>query len=78
MPAPAVKVELGLDLGTRDPSAFILDNDPKGKLDSTDFTLGGDRFFDITPRLVTCQIRRGKSLALDRIDAGILSVTVDH
>jgi hypothetical protein len=76
--APAVKVELGLDLGTRDPFAFILDNDPRGKLDSLDFTLSGDRFFDITPRLVTTTVRRGKSEALDRIDAGITSITVDN
>jgi hypothetical protein len=78
MAAPDVKVELGLNLGTRDPFAFILDNDPRGKLDSTEFTLGGDRFFDITPRLVTAQIRRGKTQALDRIDAGVVSITVDN
>jgi len=78
MAAPDVKVELGLNLGTRDPFAFILDNDPRGKLDNTEFTLGGDRFFDITPRLVTAQIRRGKTQALDRIDAGVVSITVDN
>jgi hypothetical protein len=78
MPAPDVSVEIGLNLGTRDPFAFILDNDPRGKLDSVDFTLSGDRFFDITPRLVTAQIRRGKSQALDRIDAGVISITVDN
>jgi hypothetical protein len=78
MPAPAVKVELGLNLGNRDPNAFMLDNITRGVLDNTSFTLGGDRFFDITDRLVTAQIRRGKSQALDRIDAGVLSVTVDN
>jgi hypothetical protein len=78
VPAPNVKVELGLDLGTRDPFAFILDNDPRGKLDSTEFTLSGDRFFDITPRLVTTTVRRGKNEALDRIDAGLVSITVDN
>jgi hypothetical protein len=78
VPAPEVKVELGLNLGTRDPFAFILDNDPRGKLDSTEFTLSGDRFFDITDRLVTTQVRRGKSQALDRIDAGVVAITVDN
>jgi hypothetical protein len=78
MPAPAVKVELGLNLGNRDPNGFMLDNITRGVLDNTSFTLGGDRFFDITPRLVTAQIRRGKSQALDRIDAGVISVTVDN
>jgi hypothetical protein len=78
VPAPAVKVELGLNLGQRDPFAFVLDSPTRGLLDSEDFTLGGERFFDITPRLVTCQIRRGKSQALDRIDSGVISVTVDN
>jgi hypothetical protein len=78
MPAPDVKVELGLNLGNRDPFAFVLDDPIKGVLDNTDFTLGGDRFFDITPRLITCQIRRGKSQALDRIDAGVVSIVVDN
>jgi hypothetical protein len=76
--APAVKVELGLNLGARDPFAFILDNATRGVLDNTEFTLSGDRFFDITPRLVTTTVRRGKSEALDRIDAGIVSITVDN
>ena len=78
MAAPAVKVELGLNLGARDPFAFVLDNVTRGVLDNTEFTLSGDRFFDITERLVTTTVRRGKSEALDRIDAGIVSITVDN
>lgn len=78
MVAPQVKVEVGLNLGQGDPFSFQLDSLTRGLLDGADFTLGGERFFDITPRLVTCQIRRGKSQALDRIDAGVLSVTVDN
>ena len=78
MAAPAVKVELGLNLGQRDPYAFKLDDSVRGVLDNTDYTLGGERYFNITDRLVTAQIRRGKSQALDRIDAGVLSVTVDN
>jgi hypothetical protein len=78
MPAPAVKVELGLNLGNRDPFAFALDDPIKGKLDNTEFILGGERYFDITPRLVTTTVRRGKNNALDRIDAGVVSITVDN
>jgi hypothetical protein len=78
VPAPDVKLELGLDLGQRDPFAFVLDNATRGVLDGTDFTLGGERLFDITDRLVTCQVRRGKNEALDRIDAGVVSITVDN
>jgi hypothetical protein len=78
VPAPEVKLELGLDLGQRDPFAFVLDNATRGVLDGTEFTLGGTRLFDITDRLVTCQVRRGKNEALDRIDAGVVSITVDN
>jgi len=78
MASPIVKVELGLNLGARDPNAFVLDNDPRGKLNSVSFTLSGDRYFDITPRLVNASIKRGKNQALNRIDAGITSITVDN
>jgi hypothetical protein len=78
MPAPEVKVELGFNLGSNDPQAFILDSNPRGLLNSTSFTLSGDRYFDITPRLISTQVRRGKSQALDRIDAGSVSITVDN
>lgn len=78
MAAPAVKVELGLNLGQSDPSSFTLDSPTKGLLDNTSFTLGGERFFDITDRLVTTSVRRGKNNALDRIDAGIVNITVDN
>ena len=78
MAAPSVSVELGLDLGQRDPFAFVLDSAERGLLDGEEYTLGGERYFDITERLVTTQIRRGKSQALDRIDSGVLAVTVDN
>jgi len=78
MPAPSVKVELGLNLGQSDPFGFKLDDAIRGVLDNTDYTLGGERYFDITDRLVAAQVRRGKSQALDRIDAGVVSITVDN
>jgi hypothetical protein len=73
-----MKVELGLDLGGNDPFAFRLDDAIKGVLDNTDFTLGGTKLFDISSRLVSVAIRRGKSQALDRVDAGIATITVDN
>jgi hypothetical protein len=78
MPAPAVKVELGVDLGARDPNTFILDDATRGVLDNTEFTLSGDRLFDITDRLLSVSTSRGKNQALDRIDAGQLSIVVDN
>lgn len=78
MPAPVIKVELGLDLGYDDPTSFTLDDPIKGVLDGTTFTLGGPKFFDIANRLVSVNTNRGKSQALDRIDAGVSGITVDN
>ena len=78
MPAPAVKVELGLNLGQADPFAFVLDDAIKGVLDNTGFTLGGERYFDISDRLIATSTARGKNQALDRIDAGTSSIVVDN
>lgn len=78
MPEPVVKVELGADLGDRDPNSFTLDDPIKGVLDNITYTLGGTRFFDITDRLVSASTSRGKSQALDRIDAGNLNIVLDN
>jgi hypothetical protein len=78
MPAPAVKVELGLNLGQADPFAFTLNDVVKGVLDNTSYTLGGERFFDISDRLIATSVSRGKNQALDRIDAGTSSIVVDN
>jgi hypothetical protein len=78
MPAPVVKVELGADLGARDADTFTLDDPVKGLLDNTLYTLGGTRFFDITDRLISATSQRGKSVSLDRIDAGNSSINLDN
>jgi hypothetical protein len=78
MPAPVVKIELGADLGTRDADTFTLDDPVKGLLDNTLYTLGGTRFFDITDRLVSATTQRGKSVSLDRIDAGNSNIVLDN
>jgi hypothetical protein len=78
MPAPVVKIELGADLGTRDADTFTLDDPIKGLLDNTLYTLGGTRFFEITDRLISANTQRGKSVALDRIDAGTSSIVLDN
>jgi hypothetical protein len=78
MPVPVVKVELGADLGARDEDTFTLDDSVKGLLDNTLYTLGGTRFFDITDRLLSVSTQRGKSVALDRIDAGNSSINLDN
>lgn len=78
MATPAVKVELSIDLGNLDDTAFALDDPIKGVLDNTIYELGGARLFDITDRLLTASTTRGKSQALDRIDAGTIDITLDN
>jgi hypothetical protein len=78
MPAPTVKVEIGINLGINDPTAFILDDATRGVLDNTSFTLSGDTFIDITDRLLSTSTNRGKNEALDRIDAGLATIVVDN
>ena len=78
MPEPVVKVELGVNLGDRDPNTFKLNDPVRGRLDNTQYTLGGDRLIDITDRLLSASTSRGKNQALDRIDAGQLNIVVDN
>jgi hypothetical protein len=76
MAAPTVKVELGFDLGDRSPQGFTLNDAVKGVLDNTNFILGGELFYDITNKLTSLSVKRGKSQALDRIDAGIANINL--
>jgi hypothetical protein len=78
MPVPAVKVEIGLNLNQSDEIGFKLDDPVRGLLDNTIYTLSGERFYDITSRLLDAQTARGKSQALDRIDAGNATINLDN
>lgn len=78
MPTPIVNVLLGADIGLRDPNTFILDDPVRGLLNSSLYTLSGDKLFDITDRVRSVSTKRGKSTSLDRMDAGTLSIQVDN
>ena len=68
----ATVVELGAVEG------FILDDIVAGVLDNTVYTLGGVIFKDITSRVVTIDVERGKNRDLDRFSAGSLTVTASN
>jgi len=61
MSIPTPKVEIGFDL-TDSPIGpfFVLDDDERGRLDNTEYRLGGTIFFDVTDRVRTISINRGK------------------
>jgi hypothetical protein len=78
MATPVVKVEIGLNLNQSDDIGFKLDDPVRGLLDSAIYTLSGERFYDITERLLDANTNRGKSDALDRIDAGNATINLDN
>lgn len=61
MTLPTVKVEIGFDL-TNNPDAplFQLDSDVKGRLDNTQYRLGGEIYYDVTEWVNSFNINRGK------------------
>jgi hypothetical protein len=73
-----IKVEIGFDLGEDTPVGFKLDDPVKGVLNNVEFILAGTLFYDISDRVQNVSTRRGKSEALDRIDAGLSSVTLNN
>ncbi len=77
MPAPIVSVEIGLDLGDKDTGAMVLDDATRGVLDGI-YYLSGNVFYDVSESIINAGTNRGKSQALDRIDAGILNVSFNN
>jgi len=73
-----IKVEIGLDLEDDTPVAFTLDDAVKGVLNNIEYVLSGTLFYDISDRVQNVSTRRGKSEALDRIDAGLSSITLNN
>jgi hypothetical protein len=73
-----IQVEIGFDLGDNTPVGFRLDDPVKGVLDNVEFILAGTLFYDISNRVQNLTTRRGKSEALDRIDAGLSSITLNN
>jgi hypothetical protein len=68
----AVTVELGLS------TAFTLDDPVAGVIGSTEFTIGGVQFEDVTSRVRSISISRGKNRDLDRFNSGGLSVEFNN
>jgi hypothetical protein len=68
----AVTVELGLS------KSFTLDDPVAGLIGSTEFTIGGITFEDVTSRVRSISIARGKNRDLDRFNAGSLNVEFNN
>ena len=64
------KVEVGFDLTSGAGPFLRLDDPVSGKLDDPDWTLGGTIFYDITDRVRSFSISRGRSSLFDQFPAG--------
>ena len=74
MAMPTEKVELGFD-ESGPGNFFILDDAVQGVLDNTGYVLGGGSFFyDVSAYVTQINTARGKSRALDRYQAGHVTV----
>lgn len=79
MPIPAQKVELGLDLTDSPIGPFFRLNDPvAGRLDNTQYTLGGTIFYDVTNYVKSFQISRGKPRRFSSVPAGAANITFNN
>lgn len=79
MTSPTLLVEVGFDLTDAPVAAFFkLDSDAEGRLDNTEFRLGGTLFYDITAFVISVDVQRGKSAILTDIPPGECKVVLTN
>lgn len=72
------KVEVGFDLTTGVGPFLTLDDPVSGKLDDSDWTLGGTIFYDVTEYVRDISITRGRSSLFSSFPAGNASVAFNN
>lgn len=79
MALPAQKVEIGFDLtDTPITRFFTLNDNVAGRLDNTEYRLGGTAFIDVTEYVKSFQISRGKPRRFSSFPAGAANVTFNN
>lgn len=74
----ATTVEIGVYLTTGDAPYFRLNDPVKGKLNNTSYRLAGPIFYDITDKVTSVNVTRGKNRQLERYNAGNASITLNN
>jgi hypothetical protein len=75
----ATRVQIALDLSASGVgSYFTLDDATRGVLDNTLYKLGGDVLIDVTAKVLSVQVRRGRSRQLERFTAGNANIVLDN
>lgn len=79
MTVPIAKVEVGFDLTNSQFGPFLRLNDPvAGQLDDPSWTLGGTIFVDVTDRVRSFNIQRGRNSDFDNFTSGQVSVDFNN
>lgn len=74
-----MKVSIAFDLSANGVgNYFTLDDTTKGVLDNTTYVLGGTILVDLTSRVRTVEVKRGRSRQLQRFTSGSANVVFDN
>ena len=76
--ASSTTVEIGVFLTTADAPYFRLNDPVKGKLNNTLYRLAGPIFYDITDRVTSVNVTRGKNRQLERYNAGNAAIQLNN
>lgn len=74
----ASKVEVGFELTVGDTPYFRLDDPVKGKLDNVSYRLAGPIWIDISDKVASVGIKRGKNRELDRYSSASVAVSLHN
>jgi len=78
MAMPTEKVEIGFDLVSGTGPFLKLDDPVSGRLDDSDWTLAGTIFFDVTERVKSFSLSRGRSSLFSSFPAGSATVVFNN
>jgi hypothetical protein len=78
MTMPIEKIEVGFDLTSGTGPFLKLDNPVSGVLDDPDWTLGGTIFLDVTNRVKSFSVSRGRSSLFSSFPAGSVSILFNN
>jgi len=78
MTMPTEKVEIGFDLVSGTGPFLKLDDPVSGRLDDSDWTLAGTIFFDVTERVKSFSLSRGRSSLFSSFPAGSATVVFNN
>jgi hypothetical protein len=76
--ASSTRVEVAFELTVGDTPYFRLNDPVKGKLNNTNFRLGGPIWIDITDKVASVNVKRGKNRELERYSSGSAGVSLHN